>query len=279
MSRPEIALPTAPGGGARFTWWGHATVAFEIGGVKVITDPVLTDWVGLLRRDRTIEPGAIARPDVVLISHLHLDHLHAPSLALLGEDLHIVVPDGGRRLLEGVPAGRITQVRPGDRVDLGGVSLEVHPAEHSAHRWPFGRITAPAVGYVVRGGTATDQRSVYFAGDTDLFAGMAHLGPIDIAAIPIWGWGPTLGPGHLDPERAARSVELVDPVQVVPVHWGTYHPARVRGGPPAWFHRPITDFTDHLARLGARHRVRRLEIGDPWTWGGTELRQPPAGAL
>ena len=50
---------------------------------------------------------------------------------------------------------------------------------------------------------------------------MAALGAVDVALLPVWGWGPTLGPGHLDPVRAAEAVELIRPRIVVPVHWGT----------------------------------------------------------
>lgn len=241
----------------------------DVGGVRVATDPALTPRLGLLQRRGRLDLAALPRPDVVLISHLHLDHLHGPSLELLGPDVHLVLPVGGRRLIEDVPVGRITEVRPGDRVDLpgsgarSGVSIEVHPAEHSEHRWPFGRLTAPAVGYVIRP-VDPAQPSVYFAGDTDLFAGMAHLGRIDIAALPIWGWGPSLGPGHLDPDRAARAAQIIDPRTVVPIHWGTYHPARLSGKPPSWFHRPISDFARELQQIGRAGMLRELQIGQTW---------------
>ena len=47
---------------------------------------------------------------------------------------------------------------------------------------------------------------------------------VDLALLPIWGWGPSLGPGHLDPERAARAAALIEPRIVVPIHWGTLYP-------------------------------------------------------
>ena len=68
-------------------------------------------------------------------------------------------------------------------------------------------------------------KTVYFAGDTDLFPGLEGLAdPLDVALLPIWGWGPTLGEGHLDPERAAEAVSLLRPRIVIPIHWGSLYP-------------------------------------------------------
>ncbi len=67
----------------------------------------------------------------------------------------------------------------------------------------------------------TDDVRMYVAGDTDLFDGMTALGPVDVALLPVWGWGPSLGPGHLTPQRAAEAVKRVRPRIAVPVHWGT----------------------------------------------------------
>ena len=67
--------------------------------------------------------------------------------------------------------------------------------------------------------------AVYFPGDTDLFPEMGSLAPVDAALLPIWGWGPTLGPGHLDPDGAVRATQLIEPRLVIPIHWGTYAPA------------------------------------------------------
>jgi L-ascorbate metabolism protein UlaG (beta-lactamase superfamily) len=66
---------------------------------------------------------------------------------------------------------------------------------------------------------------VWFAGDTDLNPEMESLrGRVDVALIPIWGWGPSHGPGHLDPERAAQAIELIGPRLAIPIHWGTFLP-------------------------------------------------------
>jgi L-ascorbate metabolism protein UlaG (beta-lactamase superfamily) len=71
----------------------------------------------------------------------------------------------------------------------------------------------------------SSSRRVYFAGDTDVFPSMAELAPeLDVALLPVWGWGPRLGPGHMDPGRAATALELLRPRVAMPIHWGTFWP-------------------------------------------------------
>ena len=68
----------------RLTWLGHATVLIEVGGVRLLTDPLLRDRVGHLRRQSaTPPPDAAERIHAVLVSHLHLDHLDAASMRRL----------------------------------------------------------------------------------------------------------------------------------------------------------------------------------------------------
>jgi L-ascorbate metabolism protein UlaG (beta-lactamase superfamily) len=54
----------------------------------------------------------------------------------------------------------------------------------------------------------------------------------EAALLPVWGWGPNLGPGHLDPERAAQAAALLNPTAAVPIHWGTLSPLRPGAEPP-----------------------------------------------
>ena len=107
-------------------------------------------------------------------------------------------------------------------------------------------------------------RRVYFAGDTALFDGMADLGDggIDVALLPIWGWGPSLGPGHMDPEQAARATALLRPAMVVPIHWGTFFPrglARWRG---AALVDPPHAFARAAAGLAPAAEVKLLKPGE-----------------
>ncbi len=90
---------------------------------------------------------------------------------------------------------------------------------------------------------------------------MAALEDIDVALFPIGGWGPTVGEGHLDPTSAVRATELVQPRLVVPIHWGTYSPVRVRRGAPDWLDDPVHRFRSELAAVGGEQRLRVLEPG------------------
>ena len=66
---------------------------------------------------------------------------------------------------------------------------------------------------------------MYFAGDTDLFDEMARVARgVDVALLPIAGWGPKLGPGHLDAARAAQAAARIRPRLAIPIHWGTLAP-------------------------------------------------------
>ncbi|GAB3947018.1 hypothetical protein GCM10027614_41510 [Micromonospora vulcania] len=91
--------------------------------------------------------------------------------------------------------------------------------------------------------------TAWFGGDTGLFDGMTSLGPVDLALVPVWGWGWNLGARHLDPVRAAEAMRIIAPSTAVPIHWGTLWPigfGRVR---PDRFHRPGEEFAEHTARL------------------------------
>ena len=217
---------------------------------------MLTDRVAHLRRHAGTA-DALDDVDAVLVSHVHLDHLHLPSLRRVPATATVIVPDGAGGLVAKRGFGDVRQTHAGETAQLGAVEVETVPARHSDRRGPHSRVTASAVGYVLRGSGL----SVYFAGDTDLFEGMRDLAPVDVALLPIWGWGPTLGTGHLDPEGAAEAAARVDARFVVPIHWGTYSPSVVRRRPPAWLTQPVERFRVALEAIGRVDRLRVLRPG------------------
>lgn len=244
------------------TWWGHATCTLEDSNVRVLTDPLFARRLAHLRRRRGATPPAEAHhADLALVSHLHADHLHLPSLRALAPGTRLVVPRGASRAVPGLRRLRhleITEVGPGDRVRAGDVAVRVVPALHDGRRLPVGPHRSPALGYVVEGEART-----YFAGDTGLFDGMAEqVGPVDVALLPVGGWGPYLGEGHLDAGRAARALARLAPRAAVPVHYGTYWPIGMDAVRPHEFHAPGDEFVRLAAVAAPQVAVHRLRHGE-----------------
>jgi L-ascorbate metabolism protein UlaG (beta-lactamase superfamily) len=247
--------------GALIEYVGHATTIVGMDGTRLITDPLLRNRVAHLRRTSPVDARALGDLDAVLISHLHYDHLDLPSLRRLGVDVPVVCPRGaGLMLKRRQPRRRVVEVSVGDEIVLGSLRVLAVDADHAAGRLPWGAKVQP-LGYVVGG-----SRSVYFAGDTDVFDGMRTIGPVDVALLPIWGWGPALGPGHMDPTRAAASLRLLEPAVAIPIHWGTYYPlhAGLRGA-PSFVSEPAAAFVREAAAAAPGVEIRVLAPGEATT--------------
>jgi L-ascorbate metabolism protein UlaG (beta-lactamase superfamily) len=245
---------------ARIVYVGHATVLVAMDGVRLLTDPLLRPRLLHLRRVGKVDAATVRGVDGILISHLHFDHLDIPSLQRLGRDVPIVIPRGARRLLERKGFSAVTELGIGEELQFGGLAIRGTPALHDGGRLPFGSRVKP-MGYVVVG-----SHSVYFAGDTQVFDGMAELGPVDVALVPIWGWGPSLGPGHMDPRAAAEAVRLVQASIAIPIHWGTYFPLHTAlRGIPAFVESPAAEFALDVRELAAQVDVRVLRPGGETT--------------
>jgi L-ascorbate metabolism protein UlaG (beta-lactamase superfamily) len=237
--------------GARITWLGHATVLLELDGVRLLTDPVLGRRVGPLVRvgGEPVAVDTLGRIDSVLLSHLHADHADLGSLRRLRAP--VIGPTGAGDWLRGAGIEDARELSPGDEVAVGSVRVIATPAMHDERRRPFGTHAQP-VGFWVGG--------VYFAGDTDLFEAMGQMrGSVDVALLPVWGWGPSVGEGHLDPQRAARAAAMIEPRVAIPIHWGTFALPWARGGDTD---RPAREFADLVAEAAPGVEVRLLRPGE-----------------
>ncbi|MCX4671359.1 MBL fold metallo-hydrolase [Streptomyces sp. NBC_01381] len=245
------------------TWWGHATCTIEDSGLRVLTDPLFARRLAHLRRRRgALPPPDAAVADAVLVSHLHADHLHLPSLASIAPGTRVLLPRGAPGAVPGLSRRlshlRLVEVVPGDEVRVGDLVVRVVSALHDGRRLPVGPHRAPALGFVVGGESRT-----YFAGDTGLFDSMAdEVGDVDVALLPVGGWGPHLGHGHLDAARAAVALARIAPRSAVPVHYGTYWPIGMDAVRPHEFHAPGEEFVRHAARLAPEVAVHRLGHGE-----------------
>jgi L-ascorbate metabolism protein UlaG (beta-lactamase superfamily) len=244
-----------PARASALTYIGHATVLIELAGCRFLTDPLLGGGVLHVRR-RPPAPAVDDLPplDAILISHAHRDHLDHRSLSRLGAACPTVVPRGCASVARRAGAQQIIELDEGGRISLAGVTVEGIHAAHDGRRDPFSPPMG-ALGYLLDG-----PERMYFAGDTDLFPEMSALaGRVDVALVPIWGWGPRLPAGHLDPARAAEAIARIRPRLAVPIHWGTLRAwGAQRGLDPV---APARAFADAVARVAPHTEVRVLMPG------------------
>jgi L-ascorbate metabolism protein UlaG (beta-lactamase superfamily) len=253
----------------RITYLGHASVIIEVDGLKVLTDPLLRRRVLHLRR---VAPRAtaeqLAGTDLILISHAHHDHLDTRSLKLVGGSPRVLCPEPARRAV--ASAGLAPEVMAaGGHVRVGDVEIEAVHADHDGRRYPHQR-RSDALGFVVRGTAG----SAYFAGDTGWFEEIGEVGEVDVALLPVAGWGPHLGPGHLDPDEAASAAARISPRVAIPIHWGTYERMAMkligRRSDPA------RRFCDQLAELASGVAAELLEPGASLELPAADMASPPA---
>jgi L-ascorbate metabolism protein UlaG (beta-lactamase superfamily) len=247
----------------RITWLGHSTVVVDIDGARVLTDPLLHPHAGFLRRLAPQPvPSSWQRPDVVLLSHLHHDHAQVSSLRLLSgvpmmSDPANVAWLRRRRLEPAFPLGdEWTSISE-------GVEVRQVPAVHG-HR-PMPHRPNAANGHLVRGPSGT----VWIAGDTELYDEMEALpslagGAIDVALVPVWGWGPRLSEGHLTPEEAARAVAMTRARYAIPVHWGTLHPPLATRFRRRWLDLPGERFASAVMEHCRGSVAVVLDAGQSW---------------
>lgn len=236
----------------QLTYIGHATVLIELDGVRLLTDPLLLNRVMHLRRQSSpVVPDIYQDVDAVLVSHLHFDHLDIPSLRLLGRNTRLIVPHGAGDMLQKKKFTNVEELQVNDATSVGQVIIRATDAIHARERHKFGP-SAECLGFIVDG-----SRNVYFAGDTDIFPDMENLvDTLDVALLPVWGWGPSLGAGHMNPYRAAQAVKMLTPRLVVPIHWGTFYPIGLNWYKPHALTNPPHEFTAYAKRLAPKTLIR-----------------------
>lgn len=242
--RPSLPVPVVAYGGPdgrrahpspatlSATWLGHASALIEIGGRRILLDPVIAQRVSPSRLvgPRRLHPAParlaeLGQIDAVVISHDHYDHLERRTIIALAAhtSTRFVVPLGiGAHLRHwGVPADRIDELGWGDAVDVAGVMIVCTEARHFSGR-TLRRDTTLWASWVLRAG----DRSVYLGGDTGYTTGFGRIGenhgPFDLTVLPIGAYDPAWRDIHMNPEEALRAHRDLGGTRMLPVHWATF---------------------------------------------------------
>ena len=232
-ARPEARLGK---GACEVTLIGHASFLFQIGGLNILVDPVLSERVSPLSfagPRRVNPPGIEARDmpeiDLIVVTHNHYDHLDIAALkTLVGQfSPRIVTPLGNDTIIRrAVPEARVDTVDWGDTVDAGGVALHVEPTHHWSARGVGDRCMALWASFVIESAA----HRIYHVGDSGFHEGRNFAaarerhGRFDLAVLPIGAYEPRwfMRDQHMDPEEAVAAFRLLGAERAVGHHWGTF---------------------------------------------------------
>jgi L-ascorbate metabolism protein UlaG (beta-lactamase superfamily) len=224
-----------PAAGLTAIWFGHASVYLELEGIRLMVDPILSDWaspvagVGPKRfHPPPSDLQSLPKIDAVLISHDHYDHLDMDTVKRLqATGSHFFVPLGIGAHLErwGVPKAQFTELDWWQSVQVRGVRLTSTPVRHySGRAFRDGNATLWS-SWAMVGAT----QRVYFSGDTgfgDHFQAIGErLGPFDLSILKIGAYGPgqSWRDIHMEPEEAIAAHLKLRARRMLPVHWGTFN--------------------------------------------------------
>jgi L-ascorbate metabolism protein UlaG (beta-lactamase superfamily) len=270
LTAAELAVP--PADGLRLTWMGHATVLAEIGGRRVLFDPVwgerCSPFAGFGPRRLHPNPIPLAELgpiDVVVVSHDHYDHLDMAAIRVLvrsGADFAVPLGVGAHLEHWGVPAGRITELDWHESARIAGLTLTATPARHYCSRGARTSRYQLWASWVVQGGG----HRVFHSGDTGYFPGFAEIGavhgPFDATMVQVGAYSEFWPEVHMTPEEGVRAhgdLTGESGAVLLPIHWGTFDLA-----PHAW-DEPIERTLAAAVPLG--HTVATPRPGEPFEPG------------
>ena len=275
---PVIALSPATlsapaSSGLRAIWFGHSSVLVEIEGVRLMTDPVLSDAVSPV----PIGPKRMHAPpikledltgiDAVLISHDHYDHLDMKTiqhLASQGTQFYVGLGVGAHLERWQVAPAQIHEMDWWESLEVKNVQINCTPARHYSGRKRQDNSTLWA-SWLVKGA----QHSFYFSGDTgyaEHFRAIhARYGDTQLNLIKIGAYGtpPSWLDIHMDPESAVRANQELGGGILLPVHWATFNLSYHAWDEPIL--RTLRAAADQDARVVTPRVGEAVEVGQPFS--------------
>ena len=241
-------------------WLGHATVLLRLGGMTILTDPVLMSRVGVdlglmtggPRRQfaAALTVRELPRIDLILISHAHFDHLDRPTLARLPKHTPVVTAIHTGDLISDLGFKQVTELHWGEKTKVGNVSITAVEVNHWGARTFYDKHRGFNA-YLLDAG----QRKVLYGGDTAYHEGFKSLGKVDLAIFGIGAYDPYIA-AHATPEQAWQMVDHVNADFLLPIHHSTFRLS----------HEPMEEPMQRmLAAAGSdQGRVVVREIGGQW---------------
>jgi L-ascorbate metabolism protein UlaG (beta-lactamase superfamily) len=241
-------------------WIGHATVLLRLGGMTILTDPVMSSRVGVGLGLVTAGPRRLVAPalsidqlpkiDLILISHAHFDHLDRPTLSRLNKRIPIVTAPHTLDLIADLGFRRITELQWGQSVRVGEVNLTAREVRHWGARTFYDRHRGFNA-YLLEAG----KRRLLYGGDTAYHDGFRDIGPVDLAIIGIGAYDPYVA-AHATPEQAWAMANHVRAEHILPMHHSTFRLS----------HEPLAEPMDRLMTIAGRESDRIIIHGVGHQW-------------
>lgn len=209
------------------TWIGHSTFFIQKEGLNILTDPVWANRMGFSKRLTApgLPLGEMPNIDVVLISHGHYDHLHINTLKRIKGNPLFIIPEGLGNLFKRHRMTNYLELAWYEQHTIGELQIHFVPAKHWTRRMLWDTNSSHWGGYVLQ--TASDDNSIYFAGDSGYFRGFKEIGErftIHTALMPIGAYEPEwfMHPSHVTPEEAIQAFRDVGAKVFIPMHYGAF---------------------------------------------------------
>jgi L-ascorbate metabolism protein UlaG (beta-lactamase superfamily) len=219
-----------PSTGTHAAWIGHSTVLLSVDGFNVLTDPVLSNRIGIklgpavLGFKRLVKAAAtrheLPHIDLILLSHAHMDHFDIATLrALENRKTTVITAANTSDLLRVGRYGSVRELKWNESVQVGPVNIKAFQVNH----WGARMRTDVHRGY---NGYFLDfgNRRIMFGGDTaytDLFKAIRSSKAIDLALMPIGAYNPWIH-AHCTPEQALAMTNDANAELVLPLHHRTF---------------------------------------------------------
>ncbi len=242
-------------------WIGHATVLLRVGGMTILTDPVLSNRVGVGLGLITGGPRRLVAPalgvselpkiDLILISHAHFDHLDRPTLARLPKRTPVVTAHQTGDLVRDLGFRRVTELHWGDALEMdNGVTLGAVEVAHWGAR-TFYDMHRGFNAYLIE----SPKRRVLYGGDTAYHEGFKDVGKVDLAVFGIGAYNPYVA-AHATPEQAWKMADHVRAKYILPMHHSTFRLS----------FEPVTEPMERMLTVAGRDvdRVVVREVGGQW---------------
>jgi L-ascorbate metabolism protein UlaG (beta-lactamase superfamily) len=242
-------------------WIGHATTLLRVGGMTILTDPVLGNRVGVGLcvatggPRRHIAPGLSLRQlpklDLILISHAHFDHLDRPTLARLPKNVPVVTADQTADLVRDLGFRRVTELRWGERREIGAATVTAREVQHWGAR-TFHDNHRGFNAYVIEAGG----KRVLYGGDTAYHEGFKELSRVNLAVLGIGAYDPYVQ-AHATPEQALAMADHCQADRILPMHHSTFRLS----------FEPVNEPMERLMTAVGRdeQRIVASEVGKLWT--------------